>query len=123
MDQRQTQARLVRAVRAGRRRSHDRVDAGLSDHAVQGADAAHDGDLLPDAALVSTADGVGFARDSHVGDRVVVWRALVESRADVTATRANTRRDVAGATETFRVDVQSTAESRLCETRRRCVCE
>src|ERR1041384_2847676 len=95
MDQRQTQARLVRAVRAGRRRSHDRVDASVSDHAVQDADAAHIGDLLTDAALVSAADGVGFARDSHAGDRVVVWRALVESRADVTATRANTRCDVA----------------------------
>src|ERR1051325_1415183 len=117
MDQRQTQTRLAHGLGADRRRHHDRVDAGLSDHAVQGADAAHDGDLLPDAALVAAANYFRYARDSNLNDRTVVRRALVESGVDVTAARSDTRRDVAGAAESFRVDVQSTAESRVCESR------
>src|SRR6185503_5693145 len=117
MDQRQTQARLAHALRPYRRRDRDRVDAGLSVHAVQSADAAHDGDLISDATLVAIRDDPGFAGDPHALDRIVVRRSLVESSLHADSSRAHTRRDLAGATEPFRVDVQSTAESRLRESR------
>src|SRR5689334_18802803 len=115
MDQRQTQTRLARALRAGRRCRDDRADAGVSDHAVQSADTAHDGDLVPDAALVAARDSAGFARDSHAYDRIVARRSLVESGRDVAADCSDTWSDVARAAEPFRVDVQSTAESRVRE--------
>src|SRR5678815_3936033 len=117
MDQRQTQTRLAHARRAGRRRDRDRVDAGLPDHAVQGANTTHDGDVIPDASLVANPDNRGFSRDSNAHDRTVVQRSLVESSSDADSSRADTRRDLAGAAESFRMDVQSTRESRLRKSR------
>src|SRR6185369_1566421 len=110
MDQRQTQTRLAHGLRLDRCGCRDRVDTSLTDHAVQGANAAHDGDLISDASLVAPRDRPGFTGDSHAHDRIVVRRSLVESSVDGAAASAHTRCDMAGATEPFRVDVQSAAE-------------
>src|ERR1044072_4872039 len=103
MDQRQTQTRLAHALRLDRRGSRDCVDAGFPDHAVQGANAAHDGDLLSHASLVALRDNPGFAGDSYPDGWIMVRRSLVESSVHADSSRAHTRSDVAGATEPFRV--------------------
>src|SRR6185369_7894860 len=118
MDQRQTQTRLAHALRPDRCRNRDRVNARLPDHAVQSADAAHDGSLLPDAALVAIRNNPGLTGDSHTYGRTMVRWSLVESSLHADSSRADTRCDVAGATEPLRVDVQSAAESRVRKSRR-----
>src|SRR5689334_17548111 len=106
---------MVDSFPAGRCRRHDRVDARPTDHAVQSTDAAHDGDLLPDASLVSARDAVWLTRHPHAHDRAVVWRTMVESRLHAAPAPSDIRRDLDGAPESLRVDVQSTAESRVRE--------
>src|SRR6185436_18245840 len=101
MDQRPTQVHLAHALRLDRCGSRDRVDTGFPDHAVQGANAAHDGDLLSHASLVALRDNHLFALDSYPYDWIVVRRSLVESSVHADCSRAHTRSDVAGATEPF----------------------
>src|SRR5215510_14971891 len=113
MDQRQTQTRLAHVLRVGGCRDRDRVGAGLPDYAVQSTDAARGGDLLCDASLVAPRNTRCLAADFYFHDRVVVRRSLVESSFHADSARAHTRCDVAGATESLRVDVQSTSESRV----------
>ena len=65
----------------GRCRAGDCVDAGLPDHAVQGTNAAHHGNLLHDATLVAVLTHRRVAADAHVGDRIVArgrwWSRIV----------------------------------------------
>src|SRR6185295_17168733 len=110
MDKCQTENSLAHAVIAGPYCAHDCVDACISHHAFQSANAADHGSILSDASLVAVADASGFSAHSHLNIRFMARRPLVESTCTGDSCCSHICSNVACQAEPLRVDVQPLAQ-------------
>src|SRR6185369_7256851 len=106
---------MADAVRPGCSRDRGSSDTCVPHHAVQITDAPDRGDLIRDASLVSFPHSGGVAAHRHIHDWIMDGRSLVEPYGARATAAASLRRHLDGATESLRMDVQSTAQPSLCE--------